>query len=166
MQETADIGSVAGNGDGPMRQQQATTVVPLALATVEQRLRDVESWSEFLQGIASIRYTSHERYLFTLADGRDHRQIKMVVKLRYRDHCFVWHGIAGPTIRGSLKLVPVDDRHTAVTLMVASLPTGLRSGMAEMIMPSSSTADLDVHLLERYLARTVVAAENGTEPGG
>ena len=35
-----------------MRQQQATTVVPLPLATVEKRLRDVESWSQFLQGVA------------------------------------------------------------------------------------------------------------------
>jgi hypothetical protein len=134
-----------------MRQQQATTVVPLPLATVEQRLREVESWSQFLQGVESIRYTSHERYLFTLADGRDHREIKMVVKLRYQDHCFVWHGIAGPTVRGSLKLHPVDDRHTSVTLVVASLPTDLRSGVAEMMMPNSSTAMFDVRLLEKYL---------------
>lgn len=165
MQETADSGSVAGNGDGPMRQQQATTVVPLPLATVEKRLRDVESWSEFLQGIGSIRYTSHERYLFTLADGRDHREIKMVVKLRYHDHCFVWHGIAGPTVRGSLKLVAVDERHTAITLVVASLPDGFRSGIAEMMMPNSSTAGLDVRLLEKHLIRTA-AAEAGTERGG
>jgi|tagenome__1003787_1003787.scaffolds.fasta_scaffold19498176_1 hypothetical protein len=144
---------VAGNGDGPMRQQQATTIVPLPLATVEKRLRDVESWSEFLEGVASIRYTSHERYVFTLADGRDRREIKMVVKLRYQDHCFVWHGIAGPTVRGSLKLSPVDDKHTSVTLVVASLPTDLRSGMVEMMMPNSSTAMCDVQLLERHLLK-------------
>jgi len=119
-QESTGGMPVAGNGDGPMRQQQATTIVPLPLATVEKRLRDVESWSEFLEGVASIRYTSHERYVFTLADGRDRREIKMVVKLRYQDHCFVWHGIAGPTVRGSLKLSPVDDKHTSVTLVVAA----------------------------------------------
>lgn len=129
-------------------------MVPLSLATVEQRLRDVESWSEFLAGVDSIRYTSHERYLFTLADGRDHREIKMVVKLRYQDHCFVWHGIAGPTVRGSLKLLAIDDRHTAVTLVVASLPIDVRSGMAEMMMPNSSTAMFDARLLEKYLIRS------------
>jgi hypothetical protein len=142
-----------------MRQQQATTIVPLPLETVEKRLRDVESWSDFLQGIASIRYTSHERYVFTLADGRDHREIKMVVKLRYRDHCFVWHGIAGPTVRGSMKLVPVDDRHTAVTLELASLPIDLRSGVAEMVIPSSSTASLDLRLLEKHLSHDTSDAD-------
>jgi len=136
-----------------MRQQQATTVVPLPLATVERQLRDVESWSEFLQGIGSIRYTSHERYLFTLADGRDHRELKMVVKLRYQDHCFVWHGLSGPAMRGTLKLTAVDDRHTALTLVVATMPAGLRSGWAEMIMPSMSTAMVDVCLLEKHLIR-------------
>jgi len=140
-----------------MRQQQATTVVPLPLATVEKRLRDVESWSEFLRGVGSIRFTSHERYLFTLADGRDQREIKMVVKLRYQDHCFVWHGIAGPTVRGSMKLTPVDDRHTAITLVVASMPTDMRSGVAEMMMPNSSTAMCDVRLLEKHL---LAAADN------
>jgi len=143
-----------------MRQQQATTVVPLPLATVETRLRDVECWPRFLQGIASIRYTSHERYLFTFADGRDHREIKMVVKLRYRDHCFVWHGIAGPTVRGSLKLTPVDDSHTAVTLVRASWPVDLRSGMAEMMMPRTATATTDLHLLERYLVKDQVPASD------
>ena len=147
-----------------MRQQQATAVVPFPLTTVEKRLRDVESWSQFLQGIESIRYTSHERYLFTLADGRDHRQIKMVVKLRYRDHCFVWHGIAGPTVRGSLKLTAVDERHTSITLMVASLPTDVRSGMAEMMMPHSSIAMMDLQLLEKYLISSLVA-ESGSAKG-
>ena len=164
MQVTVDIRSAAGNGDGPMRQQQATTVVPLPLATVEKRLRDVESWSEFLQGIGSIRYTSHERYLFTLSDGRDHREIKMVVKLRYQDHCFVWHGIAGPTVRGSLKLVAVDEAHTAITLVMASLPTNLRSGVAEMITPRSSTASLDLRLLEKHLVKNP-AADTAAETG-
>lgn len=141
-----------------MRQQQATTVVPLPLGTVERELRDVESWSEFLVGIGSIRYTSHERYLFTLNDKRDHRQLKMVVKLRYQDHCFVWHVISGPTVRGSLKLVAVDDQHTALTLMVASMPADLPSMVAEMMMPNTSTATLDVRLLEKYLLRRCAAA--------
>jgi hypothetical protein len=134
-----------------MRQQQATTVVPLPLATAERRLRDVESWSQFLQGIESIKFTSHERYLFTLHDGHDHREIKMVVKLRYQDHCFAWHAVTGPTVRGTLKLSAVDDRHTAVTLVVASMPANLRSGMAEMVMPNNSTAMVDVRLLEKHL---------------
>jgi hypothetical protein len=136
-----------------MRQQQATTVVPLPLPTVEKRLRDVESWSQFLQGIGSIKCTSHERYLFTLDDGRDHREVKMVVKLRYQDHCFVWHGLTGPAVRGSLKLAPVDERHTAVTLELAILPAGLRSGVADMITPPGSTAVLDLRLLEKHLLR-------------
>jgi hypothetical protein len=130
---------------------------------VERRLRDVESWSEFLAGIESITFTSHERYRFTLHEGSDHREVKMVVKLRYQDHCFAWHEISGPPVRGSLKLVAVDDRHTALTLVVASMPATLRSGVAEMMMPNNSTAMVDVRLLEKHLIRSSAAgAEAGT----
>ena len=145
-----------------MRQQQATTVVPLPLATVEKQLRHVESWSEFLQDIESIRFTSHERYLFTLNDGYGRRDIKMVVKLRYQDHCFTWHEIGAPPVRGSLKLVAVDDRHTAVTLVEASMPASMRSGMAEMVMPNGSAAMVDVRLLEKHLIRTAAGADTGS----
>jgi hypothetical protein len=145
-----------------MRQQQATTVVPLALDTVEKRLRDVESWSQFLQDVDAIKYTSHERYLFTLNDGYCRRDIKMVVKLRYHDHCFAWHEVSGPAVRGSVKLTPVDDRHTAVTLTEASMPASVRSGMAEMVMPNGSAAMMDIRLLEKHLTRS--AAETGTAP--
>jgi len=144
-----------------MRQQQATTVVPLPLAAVETRLRDVESWSQFLLGIESIKFTSFERYLFTLADGRDHREIKTVVKLRYKDHCFAWHPVSGSGVRGTLKLAPLDDRHTEVTLTVASMPPDLRAGVAEMMMPSSSTAQCDVRLLEKHLLESPAA---GADP--
>ncbi len=78
----------------------------------------------------------------------------MVVKLRYKDHCFVWHGIAGPSVRGSLKLVAVDERHTAVTLVEASLPVDLRSGMSEMLFPAGSGAAVDVRHLEKHLIAT------------
>jgi len=135
-----------------MRHQEATTVVPLPLAAVQGRLRDVESWSKFLHGIESIRFTSHERYVFTLRDGRDCRDLSLVVKLQHRDHCFVWHELSGPFWRGSLKLAGIDHRHTAVTLALASLPTGLRSGLAEMMMlTNNAVAHLDLKLLERHL---------------
>jgi hypothetical protein len=134
-----------------MKQQEVTTVVPLPLATVEMRLRDVESWSRFLPGVGSIRYTSHERYLFTLADGRDRREVRMVVKLLYHDHCFVWHAVAGPTLRGTLQLAPVDDRQTAVTLSQSWAPVDLRSGMVDMLMPHSSTTTMALQRLEHHL---------------
>jgi hypothetical protein len=111
----------------------------------------VESWPRFLHGVAAIRCTSHERYLFTLADGRDHREITMVVKLRHHDHCFVWHGIAGPNVRGSLRLAAVDDRHTSLTLVRSGLPADLRAGMAEMLMPRTATATTDLRQLEQHL---------------
>jgi hypothetical protein len=148
-------------GDGPMRHQEATTVVALPLAEVESRLRRVEAWSEFLHGIESIEYVSHERYVFRLADGRDRRELKVVVKLLYRDHCFVWHGLSGPTWRGSLKLAPIDDNHTAVTLAMASLPIDLRSGLSEMLLPSNTTAVHDLRLLERHLVQA-----GSSEPTG
>lgn len=134
-----------------MRHQEATTVLPLPLTAVENRLRDVEAWSEFLLGIESIRYTSHERYAFQLADGRDRRELKVVVKLRYKEHCFVWHGLAGPSFRGSLKLAGVDAGHTSITLMLESVPVDMRSSFAEWLMPKINTATVDLHLLERYL---------------
>jgi len=145
-----------------MRQQQATTVVPLPLAVVEKYLRDIESWSEFLQDVDAIKFTSHERYLFTLNDGYSRREIKMVVKLRYQDHCFAWHEISGPAVRGTVKLAPVDDRHTVVTLVEASMPASLRSGMAEMVMPNGSAAMINVRLLEKYLIRSAAGDDTGT----
>jgi hypothetical protein len=148
-------------GDGPMRHQEATTVVALPLADVESRLRQVEAWSKFLHGIESIEYASHERYLFRLADGRDRRELKVVVKLLYRDHCFVWHGLSGPAWRGSLKLTPVDDHHTAVTLAMGSLPVDLRSGLSEMLMPKTTTALHDLRMLEQHLVQA-----GSTEPAG
>jgi hypothetical protein len=134
-----------------MRHQEAKTVVALALPVIEDRLRAVETWSQFLHGIESIEYASHERYVFKLADGRDRRQLKVVVKLLRRDHCFVWHGVSGPAWRGSLKLSPVDDTHTAVTLRMDSFPVDLRSGLAEMLLPNPTVALHDLRLLERHL---------------
>lgn len=148
----------------PMRHQEATTVVALPLSEVEARLRQVEAWSEFLHGIESIQYVSHERYVFKLADGRDRRELKVVVKLLYRDHCFVWHGLSGPAWKGSLKLAPIDDRHTAVTLTMDSLPIDLRSGLSEMLLPNPTTARRDVRLLERHLLLAVRA--ESAEPAG
>jgi hypothetical protein len=144
-----------------MRHQEATTVVALPLADVEHRLRQVEAWSEFLHGIESIEYSSHERYVFKLADGRDRRELKCVVKLLYRDHCFVWHGLSGPAWRGSLKLAPVDENHTAVTLAMASLPVDLRSGFTEMLMPNTATATHDLRLLEQHLVKAGSAKPAG-----
>lgn len=140
-----------------MRQQEATGVVSLPLATVESRLRDVESWTRFLPAVGSIRYTSHERYLFTLADRHDHREITTVVRLRHREHCFVWYGLAGPSspggIKGAIKLTPVGERLTGVTLRLAVMPGDFRGGMAEMLMPNAngSTVRRDLQLLERHL---------------
>ena len=134
-----------------MRHQEATTVVPMPLDVILTRLRDVESWSEFMLGIEWIRCTGHERYAFKLADGRDRRELKVVVRLHPREHCFVWHGLANPSWRGKLKLTEVDDRHTSVTLSLESLPPDLRSGVAEWLMPKTSTAVRDLQLLERHL---------------
>jgi len=137
--------------------------VSLPLDEVQKRLRDVESWSEFLRGIESVRRTSHERYAFQLADGRDHRELRVVVRLRCRDHCFVWHELSGPAWRGWLKLSWVADSRTMITLALESAPVDLLSGMAEWLMPMTSTAVLDLQLLERYL---VVAAQPQLQPGG
>jgi hypothetical protein len=134
-----------------MRQQEATTIVSLPLATAERRLRDVESWPLFLHDIGSIRCTSHERYVFTLNEGRNRREIKMVVRLRYREHCFVWHPITGPAVRGQLKLTAVDAGHTAVRLRMSTLPGGVAANLAEMLMPGGSAAKIDLQRLERHL---------------
>jgi hypothetical protein len=123
----------------------------MPLDAVLARLRDVESWSEFMLGIEWIRCTGHERYAFKLADGRDRRELKVVVKLHHRDHCFVWHGVANPSWRGKLKLTEADDRHTSITLALESLPVDLRSGVADWLMPKTSTAVRDLQLLEHHL---------------
>jgi hypothetical protein len=132
----------------------ATRVVPLPRNEVEARLRDVPSWSAFLEGVGSIRYVSPERYVFTLNDGHEHRELKMVVRLRYRDHQFVWHGLGGAqgsVLRGSLRLEADDDHRTSVTLSMFSYPADFRSGVAELLLPHNTRVVADLELLERFL---------------
>jgi hypothetical protein len=138
-----------------MGQDVATRTIPLPLDQVEVRLQDVESWSSFLKGVGSIRLVSPERYIFTLNDDRDQRELKMVVRLQFRDHRFVWHGLGGAQgslLRGSLELKPADDeRRTAVTLSRFSYPADLQSDAAELLAPASTRAVIDLQLLERFL---------------
>jgi hypothetical protein len=137
-----------------MGQEAATRTIPLPLDQVEVLLRDVESWSSFLVGVGSIRLISPERYIFTLSEGRGQRELKMVVRLRFRNHAFIWHGLGGAqgsVLRGSLELAPAGERQTSVTLTMFSYPADLRSGVAEMLLPHSTRAVVDLQLLERFL---------------
>jgi hypothetical protein len=133
-----------------MKPHKASTIVALPLTVVQTRLQDVESWSQFLLGIESISRTGHERYAFKLADGRDHRELTVMVKLLPGTHCFVWRQVSERTWHGQLKLAPVDTRHTSITLSLASLPIDLRSAVAEWL-PTPSTAAADLLLLEKCL---------------
>jgi hypothetical protein len=134
-----------------MRSQEAATVVALPMKEVERRLRQVEGWPQFLIGVEQVSPMSHERYLFSLADGRDRRDAVVLVRWHHDTRCMTWRALDGPMYKGSLTVKPVDDRHTAVELSIAAHPSRLGEALAEMAMPRMFRARHDLDLLENHL---------------
>ncbi len=144
-----------------MRQQSATSLVPRPIAEVERTLCDVEFWPQFLTGVTNVTKTAHERYLFTLDSRFAHRDVPTAVHHNGRAHRFSWRSLAGPTFAGTLELTPVDGAHTAVHLDLTQHPYGMAEGLAEMVMPLTSRAALDLDELARALAVRQVTVTAG-----
>lgn len=138
--------------------QQATVVVSVPLAEAEVKLRDVECWPRFLIGLEEATKTAYERYLFVVREGRRTREVQVCVVDHPREHRISWRALARPAFDGELRLHPVDDRHTRVTLTLVAEPAGFLAGLSEMVGSSASTATLAVQQLDAFLAPPVQAS--------
>ena len=79
-----------------MRQQEATSTIPVPMTLLEQRLAEVESWPTFMIGLEAVDRLGYERYKFHVADGRDRRKVTVCVRHQWTRHRFVWRSLEGP----------------------------------------------------------------------
>jgi uncharacterized membrane protein len=136
-----------------MTHQQAVSVVAAPLKVVEQRLREVGAWPEFLLGLEQVTETSFGRYGFVVRDGSKTRAVAVAVVAHPREHRIVWHALNGPRFDGELRLAQVDPGHTRVSLSLTAEPKGFLAGLSDMVSTSQSAATLDLHRLEALVLR-------------
>jgi hypothetical protein len=136
------------SGGGPVTQQQASLTLAVPLPEIERILRDVTGWDHFLVGVKSVVKTSHERYRFRLADGRE---IPVAVHFHPQAHRFTWHTLSGPPFDGVLHLAEAGPTHTRVTLHLTTRPAGTMANLLEMLATSTSRAAVDLLWLDNYV---------------
>lgn len=132
-----------------MSPRTASAVVEVDLPTVEDRLDAIESWSEFLTEVHSLRRLGDERYQADLADGR---ASLIWVGSEPDRHRYRWQSLRGPEFRGQISLAAAGPSHTLVTLEVQVEPRGIIRLMLDMLIQSSDAVDLDVHRLAQHVA--------------
>ena len=135
-----------------MTTQQATTVMAAPLKTVHEQLRNVTSWPGFVSGLVAVEQLGFERYRFTLTEGGARRDVPVCVVDDPASHRMSWHQLEGPRYSGEVRLRAVDAGHTRVELRTTVDPTGLASGLREMLGERHPTAELDLRRLEELLA--------------
>lgn len=135
-----------------MRHQEATTTVTAPVAVVERFVADVEHWPSFIEGLDSVRRTGHERYVFCVHGGREHRESVVVVRRDAARHAMTWHSLEGPELSGCIALTAVDGGHTRVRLEQRRHPGTFLAGLAEMVLPRTDRAVHDLTALEEALA--------------
>lgn len=134
-----------------MKVQKASRTVPLPLERVERFLADVETWPSFLVGVESVERKGHERYRFTLRDGREFREVTACVRHNWQEHAMSWKALEGPAFRGCIQLKPVDAQRTLVELEIAAHPGSFAGGFSDMVLSGSDRATLDLRGLEDKL---------------
>ncbi len=135
-----------------MTTQQATTVMAAPLEAVRERLRDVTGWPAFVSGLVAVEQLGFERYRFTLDEGGARRDVPVCVVDHPAEHRISWRQLEGPRYVGEVRLRAVDADHTRVELRTTVDPTGLASGLREMLGERHPTAELDLRRLEQLLA--------------
>jgi uncharacterized membrane protein len=132
--------------------QQATSVVAAPLELVEDRLREVARWPEFLIGLEAVEPTGFERYRFTVTEGGRRRVIPVCVVPHPAEHRISWKALEGARYIGDLRLHAVDDRHTRVDLTMIVDPAGFAAGFREIVGERHQTVVLDLQRLDAFLA--------------
>jgi hypothetical protein len=136
-----------------MSHQEATSVVPFSLDVVRERLRDVESWPLFIEGLERATKTGHNRYLLVVRSGRTTREVNAAVSEHPRENRFSWKSLGGPAYDGDLRLSVADEGRTRITLRFTAAPVGFLSGLAEMFgtLSNNDIAQVDLRRLEEHL---------------
>jgi uncharacterized membrane protein len=134
-----------------MSHQEAISTVPQPLALVEERLREVESWPMFLEGLELVTKTGHHRYRMVVRSGRSTREVNVAVIPHPREHRFTWKATEGPRYEGEIRLAAVDEAHTQVRLKIVTYPAGFVAGLNEMFGSSNDAARVDLARLEDHL---------------
>jgi uncharacterized membrane protein len=136
-----------------MTHQEATTVVAASLEQVEVALRDVTGWTGFLVGLEDVVRTSFGRYTFTIRHGtKTLRTVDVAVVAHPKEHRTVWRSLSGPRFDGEVRLQPVDQGRTRVSLSLTAEPQGLAAGLGDMFAARGSRAVLDLQRLEELVA--------------
>jgi hypothetical protein len=136
-------------------------VVGLPLSVVETQLWDVDQWPTFLTGLVAVRRTSHERYVFTVRQGRRESDLLVAVRWQARDHRFTWRALEGPPWDGSLRLVAVNGRRTRVFLQRRAYPRSFAASVVEFLGGCYGDPALDLQHLQDRLAVLPVPARPG-----
>lgn len=131
---------------------EAMAVVGLPLSVVETQLWDVTQWPTFLAGLAAVRRSSHERYVFSVAQARKEHDVLVAVRWQARDHRFTWRSLEGPPWDGMIRLVPVNGRRTRVFLQRRSYPRSLFASFAELLGAGAPDPQSDLQRLQDRLA--------------
>lgn len=131
---------------------EAMAVVGLPLSVVETQLWDVTQWPTFLAGLEGVTRSSHERYVFTVRQGRRDTDVLVAVRWQARDHRFTWRALEGPPWDGALRLTPVNGRRTRIHLARRTYPRSLLASFAELLGAGVPDPGLDLQRLQDRLA--------------
>lgn len=140
-----------------MTHQEATAVVNLPMAEVEVRLREISSWPRFVVGLEDVVKTAHERYTFVVREPGGTHDVPVCAIPHPREHRISWKALAGPAFDGEFRLHPENERQTGITLTLVAEPAGFLAGLSDMIRSGSSTAEVILQRLDKYLHAAVEA---------
>jgi hypothetical protein len=132
--------------------QQASSVIPLPLSVVESNLWDVTSWPAFLEDLAWVERTSHERYRFGVRQGRRVHEVPVAVRWHARDHRVTWRELGGPAWRGEIRLTALNGRRTRLELTTAVSPRTVLGTLADLLAGRSRELEADLLRLSDRLA--------------
>jgi uncharacterized membrane protein len=142
-----------------MASQQASAIVNMPLDEVQARLRDVETWPQFLIGLESITRLAHERYRLGVREGKRQYDVDVCLFARPREHRFAWRALARPRWDGELRLSAEGERRTRVRLSLQVEPRGRAAVWSEMVSGTDSHALLDMYRLQDVLGASVTHAD-------
>jgi Polyketide cyclase / dehydrase and lipid transport len=131
--------------------QEDSITVAVSLEAVERRLRDIEQWARFIRGVSAVTKTGHERYLFRIGDAHSGVDLAMVCKVHPREHRLVWQSLTPNVLEGTLRLRPLGQDHTTITVSSSRHQKGLVADFADMIGMDTSALVLDVASLAAYV---------------
>ena len=137
-----------------MMRQHATTTVAAPLTDVQARLGDVTSWPAFLYGLEAVEPAGHERYRFTLVNGKRRRSVLVCVQAHPAEHRMAWRQLEGPRYAGELRLREVDSGHTTVELTMTADPVSMSEGFRELLGERHPEAELDLQRLDAFVTES------------